>query len=135
MAMNKKRILVVDDEPQILELYIQAFERAGYEVTAASNAQDALTEMKRRSCPVVISDLNMPGMNGVELCRQIRKDWPMTMVIAVTGYASLFELSDCRDAGFEDYFNKPVRLKELIAEVEQCFVKHDRWRQRLVENE
>ena len=112
-----------------------AFEKAGYEVTAADNAEGALKEMRRRSYPVIISDLNMPGMDGVELCRKIREDWPMTMIIAVTGYASLFELADCRDAGFEDYFIKPVRLKELIAEVEQCFVKHERWRQRFVGKE
>ena len=133
--MGKRRLLVVDDEPQIREVYTQAFETAGYEVTAASNAQNALIEMGRRSYPVVISDLNMPGIDGVELCRRIRRDWPMTMVIAVTGYASLFELSDCRDAGFEDYFIKPVRLKELIDAIDQCFIKHARWRQKLVEND
>ena len=132
--MGKRRLLVVDDEPQILEMYTQAFERAGYEVTAADNAEGALKEMGRRSYPVVISDSNMPGMNGVEFCRKIHESWLMTRVIAVTG-VSLFELSDCREAGFEAYLIKPVRLKELIAEVEQCFVKHERWRQRLVQND
>lgn len=130
--MGDKRLLVVDDEPQILELYVQAFQRAGYDVVAAPNAEQALAEMRRRFRPVVLTDLNMPGMNGLELCRRIRRDWPMTMVLAVTGYASLFEFSDCREAGFEDYFIKPVKLANLIAEVEQCFKKYDRWRGRLI---
>jgi len=75
-------------------------------------------------------DLNMPGMNGVTLCERIRKDTPLAIIHAVTGYASLFELSDCREAGFDDYFYKPVKLSLLLKAAEDAFNKLDRWKKR-----
>jgi len=73
-------------------------------------------------------DLKMPGMNGVELCRTIKHNMPMSIIFAITGYASMFQLADCRDAGFEDYFKKPVTIKTLIEVVEEAFKKIDRWK-------
>ena len=62
--------------------------------------------------------------------RQIRKYYPMAIPIAVTGYASLFELADCRDAGFEDYFTKPASLSDLLDFSAHAFNKLERWRKR-----
>ena len=128
--MSEKRILVVDDEKQIRDMYSQAFTRAGYEVTTAESAEDALEIFKREQFWVLFLDLNLPGMNGVDLCRQIRKQYPMAIAYAVTGYASLFELSDCRDAGFEDYFTKPASLSDLLEAAEHAFKKLARWKKR-----
>jgi len=128
--MSEKRILVVDDEKQIRDLYSQAFTRAGYEVTTAESAEDALEIFKKEQFWVLFLDLNLPGMNGVDLCREIRKQYPMSIAYAVTGYASLFELSDCRDAGFEDYFTKPASLSDLLEAAEYAFKKLARWRKR-----
>ena len=128
--MSEKRILVVDDEKQIRDLYSQAFTRAGYEVTTAESAEDALEIFKKEQFWVLFLDLNLPGMNGVDLCREIRKQYPMAIAYAVTGYASLFELSDCRDAGFEDYFTKPASLSDLLEAAEHAFKKLARWKKR-----
>jgi CheY-like chemotaxis protein len=128
--MSEKRILVVDDEKQIRDMYSQAFTRAGYEVTTAESAEDALEIFKKEQFWVLFLDLNLPGMNGVDLCREIRKQYPMSIAYAVTGYASLFELSDCRDAGFEDYFTKPASLSDLLEAAEYAFKKLARWRKR-----
>jgi DNA-binding response OmpR family regulator len=128
--MKEKRILVVDDEQTILDLYTQAFERAGYRVTTAETAEDALDKLKTESFWVFFLDLNLPGMSGVDLCRQIRNQYPMAIVYAVTGYASLFELSDCRDAGFEDYFTKPANLSDLLEAADNAFKKLTRWKKR-----
>jgi len=128
--MTEKRVLVVDDEQTILALYTQAFERAGYQVTAAETAEDALRILEKESFWVFFLDLNLPGMSGVDLCRQIRKQYPMAIVYAVTGYASMFELSDCRDAGFEDYFTKPVSLSVLVEAARHAFKKLERWKKR-----
>ncbi len=128
--MSEKRILVVDDEKQIRDMYSQAFARAGYEVTTAESAEDALEIFKKEQFWVLFLDLNLPGMNGVELCREIRKQYPMAIPYAVTGYASLFELSDCRDAGFEDYFTKPASLSDLVEAAEHAFKKLARWKKR-----
>ena len=126
----EEKILAVDDEVQIRDIYSQAFSTAGYEVTTAQSAEEALEIVRKTSFLVPFLDLNLPGMNGVELCRQIRNQYPMAVPIAVTGYASLFELTDCRDAGFEDYFTKPANFSELIETAEHAFRKLERWRTR-----
>lgn len=128
--MSEKRILVVDDEEQIRDLYSQVLARAGYEVTTAESAEEALEIFNKQPYWVLFLDLNLPGMNGVELCREIRKQYPMAIPYAVTGYASLFELSDCRDAGFEDYFTKPANLSDLLGAAEHAFEKLARWKKR-----
>ncbi len=128
--MAERRILVVDDEQQIREMYTQVFSRAGYTVQAAESAEEALEIVRNKPYWVLFLDLNLPGMNGIELCSQIRKDFPMAIPIAVTGCASLFELTDCRDAGFEDYFIKPVSLQELLDVAASAFKKLERWKSR-----
>ena len=128
--MSQKRILMVDDDPQIRDMYSQAFSRAGYTVRAAKSAEEALDILKQEQYWVLFLDLDLPGMNGVDLCRQIRKQYPMAIPYAVTGYASLFELSDCRNAGFEDYFTKPASLPDLLDAAEHAFKKLARWKKR-----
>jgi len=126
--MSSKNILVVDDEKAILNLLKQTFSRAGYGVTTAESGETALTILEKESIQVMFLDLNMPGMNGVELCRTIKHNMPMSIIFAITGYPSMFQLVDCRDAGFEDYFKKPVSIKVLIGVVEEAFKKIDRWK-------
>lgn len=128
--MSENRILVVDDEKLILDLYSQVFSGAGYEVTTAESAEEALEIFKKKEFWVLFLDLNLPGMSGVDLCRQIRQQYPMSIAYAVTGYASLFELADCRDAGFEDYFTKPASLSDLMEAAEHAFKKLARWKKR-----
>ncbi len=125
--MQKNTILVVDDEVSILTLMKQAFSRAGYEVRTADSAKAALEILEDEKIHVMFLDLNMPEMNGLELCRRIRKDMPMAIIIAMTGHASLFELADCREAGFDDYFIKPVSISTLVETAEKSFKKIERW--------
>lgn len=75
-------------------------------------------------------DLKLPGVDGLELCRQIRKNYPIACICAFTGYSSLFEFSDCREAGFDDYFIKPVKLDLLFSTASDAFKKIDRWKKR-----
>ena len=69
--MKKDRLLVVDDEKQIRELYSMAFTKAGYAVTTAESAEDALELFSREQFWVVFLDLNLPDMNGIDLCREL----------------------------------------------------------------
>ena len=129
--MTDRKILVVDDEPNIRDVFVETLGRVGYEVKRRRERRG----WRWRSCGrqpswLLFLDLNLPGMNGLELCRAIRAEWPMTIAYAVTGYASLFELSDCRAAGFEDYFTKPVALNTLRGAAERGFEKLDRWKSR-----
>lgn len=128
--MVHNKILIVDDEKAIINLMELAFVRAGFEVSSAESGEEALELLKADKIQVMFLDLNMSGMNGIELCREIRKNMPMAMIFAVTGYASLFELSDCRDSGFDDYFKKPVNIKTLVATAQDAFEKINRWTKR-----
>lgn len=124
----EKHILLVDDEVPVLKMMTRAFTRAGYEVATAESAEEAMELIKTYKYMVFFLDLNLPGMNGIDLCRRIRQDNPLTILYAVTGFATTFEVFDCRQAGFEDYFTKPVELKKLLDAAEQAFQKLARWK-------
>lgn len=126
--MLEKKILVVDDEKAIINLLIQTFYRAGYTVRSAENAETALKLLETEEIKVMFFDLNMPEMDGVELCKKVKQNMPMSLVYAITGYASLFELAACREAGFEDYFKKPVNIKTLTKTAADSFEKLERWK-------
>ena len=124
------RILVVDDEKPVTKLMESVFRKQGYETRSAQSAEEALEILENEKIHVMFLDLNMPGMNGVELCREIRKQMPMALIYAITGYASLFELSECRAAGFDDYFKKPVDIKTLTRTADNAFKKLKRWKEK-----
>lgn len=126
--MKQRKVLIVDDEVAILHLFKIAFSKAGYEVITAESGKLALELLENEEIQVMFIDLNMPEMNGMELCTKIKKNIPITVIYAMTGYASLFELADCRDAGFDDYFKKPINLKVLLESTEDAFKKIDRWK-------
>jgi DNA-binding response OmpR family regulator len=121
-------ILVVDDEKQILDAWGLAFRNAGYTVHCAESAEEAQEVLKRENSQVMFLDLKLPDMDGVDLCRQIRKDRPLAVIYAVTGYPSLFDLVGCREAGFDDYFIKPIDLEVLLKAAEDAFEKIERWK-------
>ena len=126
--MRNKQILVVDDEKAILLLFKTAFKKAGYEVFTAGNGKTALSLIETNDLHVMFLDLNIPDMDGIELCRKIKKITPISVVYAVTGYGTLFELSDCLDAGFSDYFKKPVNVNVLLKAAREGLGKVDRWK-------
>jgi DNA-binding response OmpR family regulator len=128
--MQKNEILVVDDEAVIRNVFKKSFTRAGYWVETAESAEAALEILNRKYYHLMFLDLNLPEMNGIELCRRIKKDKPIAILYAVTAYSSLFELTDCREAGFDDYFIKPVNMKTILAAVEYGFEKIERWKGR-----
>jgi DNA-binding response OmpR family regulator len=127
--MNRK-ILVVDDEKSIRDLFASAFSEAGYDVHLAENAEAALDILSRQEIELIFLDLKLFGMNGIELCRQIRKTRPVAIIYAITGWSGLFEIEECREVGFDDYFQKPVSLEMLMKSVEDAFEKLDRWKRR-----
>ena len=128
--MNENTILLVDDDKVIQFVLTKALSDAGYNVTTAETAEDALEAMAVNPAEVLILDLSLPGMNGVELCREMRKRWPWCIVIAVTAFASVYELVSCREAGFDDYFIKPVDMGELMTSVAYAFKKIGHWKER-----
>lgn len=132
----ERKLLVVDDEISIRELFQSAFGEAGYEVYIAENGEQALQILHKLNIDLIFLDLKLFGMNGIDLCRQIKQNYPVSIIYAITGWSGLFEIGECREAGFDDYFTKPVSLDLLFQAVEEAFAKLDRWKKGfpLVEN-
>jgi len=124
------KILVVDDDEQFQGFVQQALAREGYDVRLADDAEKALHILNKETFPVMFIDLKLPRMNGIELCRRICRDKPMSILYAISGFPSLFELSDCRDAGFDDYFVKPLDTGLICKAAKVAFEKIMRWKTR-----
>lgn len=125
-----KKMLIVDDERSIRDLFQSTFSEPDYEVHLAENGEQALEILKRQEIDLIFLDLKLFGMNGIELCRRIRKDKPISIIYAITGWAGLFEVEECREAGFDDFFTKPVKLEVIFRAVENAFEKLERWSRR-----
>ncbi len=121
--MNKKKIFIVDDETPILNLFKKWFEKKGYAIGTAETAEEALEILETEQFKVMFLDLLLPDMDGLDLCREIRKDEPDALIFAITGHASKFELTDCLNAGFDGYFLKPIDLELLHKTVEEALSK------------
>jgi len=123
----EKKILVVDDEELIRNMLDEAFSKDGYIVQTAENAEKAMDILRKESIMVMYLDLKLPGMSGTELCEQIRIQNPLAIIHAITGYTDLFNLIECRKAGFDDFFKKPVTIKLLFESAQEAFKKLERW--------
>lgn len=126
----ERKILVVDDEAPIRKLLDKAFSRAGYTVVTAEDAETAIDILIDDPIQVMFLDLKLPGMNGIELCRNVRNENPIACIFAMTGYGSLFELADARDAGFDDYYMKPIEIARFLKTAEESFEKLERWKKK-----
>lgn len=125
-----KTILIVDDEVTVREMFKDFFEAAGYRVLTAEGADNALEILTGREIDVIFLDLRLFGTNGLELGRRIRRENPLSILFAITGWAGLFEVEECREAGFDDFFIKPVEFDMLQKTVEDAFDRVERWRKR-----
>lgn len=122
----KVKLLFVDDEKKIRDLLKDTFSD-DYDVYLAANGSTALSLIEKNNIRIIYSDLQMPKMDGIELCKRIREHDTISIVCAVTGYTKLFELQECREIGFDDYFKKPIDLSELVNSVKDSEVKLSRW--------
>jgi DNA-binding NtrC family response regulator len=112
--MTAERILVVDDEEANREFLQELLLHEGYDVVTAADAFSGLQLLERQPVQVLLSDLCMPGMNGVDLIRQVKELSPSTIGIIFTGYATIETAVDAIKAGAYDYINKPFRADEIL---------------------
>ena len=113
---EKKRILVVDDEPQITRVLRTALTGSGYEVRTADDGHSGLRVAREWQPDLVITDVSMPNMNGVELCRLLRAESSLpVIVLSVKGEEKT--KVEALDAGADDYVTKPIGMDELLARV------------------
>ncbi|MGD1971923.1 MAG: response regulator, partial [Desulfobacterales bacterium] len=114
------KILVVDDEKRICHNVEKILTKNNYEVTHACSAQEALEKMAKESFSLLISDIVMPGQNGLELLKLAKKEWPLTKAIMMTAYASTSSALKAIRLGALDYIPKPFTPDELRTSVENA---------------
>jgi DNA-binding response OmpR family regulator len=114
------RILVVDDEPDVCRGIAEFLEQQDYRVTCAGGAGDALLRLDEAPCDLVISDIRMPEIDGMELLRRVRKGWPATAFILMTAYGSKETAIEAIRAGAYDYIEKPFDVAELANATRNC---------------
>ncbi len=114
------KIIVVDDEKRICHNVTKILSKNKYEVTYALSAQDALEKMAQESFSLLISDIVMPGKNGLELLKLVKKEWPLTKAVMMTAYASTDTAMKAMRLGALDYIPKPFTPDELRSKVEEA---------------
>ena len=113
---TRQRVLVVDDVTDVTEMIALFLKHAGYEVTTANSAGNALELAGDRCFDLIISDIGMPEMNGYQLAESLRAltDYQTTPLIAVTGYTEYDDRGRSLDAGFNAHLTKPINPSQLL---------------------
>jgi DNA-binding NtrC family response regulator len=129
----KARILVVDDSSEICFLLASHFKLRGFAVDTVLNGVEAMKSVAQKRYEIVISDIIMPGIKGTELLQKIKKQFPMTHVIMITGYVSLEHLLTCMKYGADTCIFKPMdNFTELDTAVEMALDAMHRWEEKIV---
>ncbi|MGA2532583.1 MAG: sigma-54 dependent transcriptional regulator [Candidatus Aminicenantales bacterium] len=117
---SKGIIHVIDDEPVIRDVLSQLLTSEGYEVELSSSGEEALDKFSSSSCDVILLDLLMPGMDGIEVLGRIRKIDPVAAVIIITAYASVESAIAAMKIGALDYVQKPFKHDDLLMTIERA---------------
>jgi DNA-binding response OmpR family regulator len=115
------RILVVDDELDFLETIVKRLERRGYKASGTASGREALNYLENNEVDVVVLDVRMPGMDGIQVLGEIVTKWPLTQVILLTGHGSLEAGMRGLELGAYDYVLKPAKLDDLTKKIQQAY--------------
>lgn len=121
MNDNPIKVLVVDDELDFLETIVKRLERRGFLTTGVSSGKKALDYLEDNEVDVVILDVRMPGMDGIDVLKEIVIKWPRTQVILLTGHGSIEAGMKGLELGAYDYVLKPARLEDIIKKIYQAY--------------
>jgi CheY-like chemotaxis protein len=121
--MNKRTILLVDDEPHVIRVLRLMLEREGYEVASANDGAEALEKMHLRRPDVMVSDIQMAGMDGRELCRTVRARYPDALfpIFVMTSMTAANEREWVKELANVDFLEKPLSPRQLIARLAAHF--------------
>ena len=109
------RVLVVDDEGYIRDLIRDTLRTRNYAAGVAANGAEALDRLSRERYDIVVTDVIMPGMDGLELVKQVRRQHPATRIIVLTGFPRSADISDFLAQGVDEFLPKPFRANDLMA--------------------
>lgn len=119
------RILVIDDEINMLNLLKRILSKEGYEVTTCPTAEEALEKLGQKVYDLIVADLVLPGMNGIELLKTVKKDWPNTPFILITAFASVESAVEAMKIGAYDYIAKPFQTEEIKITIKKAIEQQE----------
>ena len=120
-------ILVVDDDENIRMVLHQSLEKEGYHVSTAKNAEEALNTLQRSFFHVVITDIMMGEMSGVELLQQIKEMNSMMQIFVMTSHSTLPHVIQCMQGGAYDFFEKPLTIEDILISLGEASRRAARW--------
>lgn len=125
--MNKRKILIVDDDPQIRRILERMLQGPVYELRSAPNGDAALREIQTDPPHLVILDIMMPGMSGIDVCKEIRRIKPTDsiQVLMLSAKDSQADRRRALEYGADDYVTKPFHIASLARKIEYMFEKRD----------
>jgi DNA-binding NtrC family response regulator len=129
--MEKLKMMLVDDEERFLETTAKLLKKKNFDVITASSGQEALDNLNAKNIHVVILDVKMPGMDGIETLKEIKTHFPLVEVIMLTGHATVESAVDGLKSGATDYLMKPTGIDELVTKVEEAFEKRMRLEEKI----
>ena len=115
------KILVADDEVMMRNLILKILESEGYQISMASNGDEALALMKENKFDLLMTDVKMPGMNGFDLLKTVKAEWPDVAVIVMTGYGDAYTVKEALLLGADEYLSKPFKGHEVSLIVERAY--------------
>lgn len=121
--MTDFRVLLVDDEVEFVETLVKRLKKRKLDVVAASSGKAALDFIQREPVDVVVLDVKMPDMNGIQVLREIKKINPAVEVIMLTGHASVDVALQGMELGAFDYLMKPMDIDELLYKLQDAYKK------------
>jgi len=113
MDENKTSILILDDEPIVSKRLKPSLEKKGYEVEAFTTSKDALERIEERPFDIVVTDLKMEGVDGMQFLTRVKEKYPDTEVIVITGFATMATAKESFNKGVFDFLAKPFKLGEI----------------------
>lgn len=117
------RIAIVDDDDDIVDVLGEVLRRAGYSPDLYTSPRDAVLASTSQEYDVVISDLAMPGISGIDLLSQVKSTFPLTQFIVITGYASVKSAAETMHKGANSYLTKPLTSTQILAHLEKAIEK------------
>ena len=120
---NEKKVLFVDDEEAQRDVIKRVLGRMGYTVTVCDSSEQALALLKTETFPLIITDLNMPGMDGASFCKAVRTTNTRSIIYALAGYIGNYQADSLEAVGFDGFLRKPATVAMLKKAVEGAFDK------------
>ncbi|MBN2423410.1 MAG: response regulator [Calditrichaceae bacterium] len=117
---HSPKILLIEDEEDIRQSYVDMLDIFGYDLETAANGKEGLDLIKKTPFDIVITDLNMPVMNGLEVLRWVKKEYPLIEVIVITGFATIENAISAMKQGAFDYITKPVSIDHVKIVITKC---------------